>query len=80
VPVIDHRDQYDRPVYRSGFGIGQAVPGGSLPPPPPASIVKSPPSAENTLKPDPVAAYARALKAAQPVRGREPKLGWTVSE
>ncbi|WP_082006302.1 hypothetical protein [Sphingomonas sp. ERG5] len=80
VPVVDHLDQYGRAVSYSGYGIGAAPPIPPRPLPPVPSVVRNRAPVSGTVKPDAAAEYERALKAAQPVRGREPKQGWTVSD
>ena len=63
------------------------VAGAALPLPAPTAIVAPPvfryvppSSSPPTAEVDADARFDRALKAAQPVRGRDPKLGWTISD
>lgn len=93
VAVAHHVDRYGRQVFYSGPGIGAVLPARpislpaqtrlaqsrALPDAPYASIaiVGRTGVAESS---DAQTRYQQALKAAQPVKGREPKLGWTVSD
>ena len=78
VAVVDHLDGYGRAVSYSGFGVGaaSAAPAKHVPPVPATVNSRGPAGAQ---APDSASEFDRALKAAQPVRGREPNQGWTVS-
>jgi hypothetical protein len=90
VPILASRDAFGREVYLSGYGSRRAVDpvaGAALPLPAPTAIVAPPvfryvppSSSPPTAEVDADARFDRALKAAQPVRGRDPKLGWTISD
>jgi hypothetical protein len=124
VPIVDHRDEFGREVFLSGYGTGGVatlVPGGvarshmttivdgkvairegATKPPAPVTAVALPPARSMaTIVPaapvmavqtpaavmrrqtvDPTAddRFKATLKAVQPVRGREPTLGWTISD
>lgn len=120
VPVADHRDEFGREVFLSGFGTGgvaSLVPGGvarsyvttivenrskagagtiapAMPmaapvfvaPARPTVAVASPTSIEGAVAPSnsieraAKRRFENALKANQPVRGRDPKQGWTISD
>lgn len=93
VAIVDHVDADGSQVFLSGYGTGMAsaTPRAAvLPtlPPPPRFVPPPPPSA---VRPRIADASARAttgspttladrLKAAQPVRGRDKTLGWTISD
>ncbi|UVO52065.1 hypothetical protein M0208_16670 [Sphingomonas sp. SUN019] len=120
VPIVDHRDQFGREVFLSGYGTGGVatlLPGGMVRSHvativenrsnsnPAANPRVAPIPALMTAAPERVTAGAatpipvnaavaprgtavpiansrleQALKANQPVRGREPNLGWTISD
>lgn len=78
VAVVDHRDQYRRAVYYSGFAIASATtaaPAAPVPVSKPLPVAPAPASTELS----PSERYDALLRAAQPVHGREAKQGWTVS-
>lgn len=79
VAVVDHRDQYGRSVYYSGFAIASATtatPAAPVPVSKPLPVAPAPVPTEVS----PSERYDALLRAAQPVRGREAKQGWTVSD
>lgn len=92
VPIADHVDEYGRSVIVSGFGIGaaSATPSRSTPAAPTFALVPLPP--RNMIPPRmtmpmrasaparPTTDFQTTLKAAQPIRGSQPKLGWTISD
>lgn len=84
VALADEIDKYGRQVFYSGYGQGRAVPGASVPTPPTAIIGALPATAARAVGPDPDAAATerqkRAMDALRPVRGKEPKQGWTISD
>lgn len=77
VAVADHRDQYGREVFYSGFGVGAASAAAA-----PRQVAMTAPVQPLRVDPRPADAerYEALLRAAQPVRGREPRLGWTVTD
>ncbi len=93
VAIVDHYDEYGRAVSFSGFGVGlaslhphQPIPSVARPVPVTTMAAHIAPlpspsrSAPNVRATDPASRYQQALKAAQPIRGREPKQGWTISD
>ncbi|HEU0045185.1 hypothetical protein [Sphingomonas sp.] len=84
VAVTDHIDRYGRRVIYSGFGAGAVVATARpaarvgavqlVPMPVPMPVLTLP------IEPSASERQAAALRAAQPVRGRETKQGWTVSD
>ncbi|MDQ2893209.1 MAG: hypothetical protein M3R64_09010 [Pseudomonadota bacterium] len=120
VAVVDHRDQFGRQVFLSGYGIGRVAPlsPGALPRSRVMTVVDGRPgvsaaavkpvaptsnSTSATLARQMVAArttassataalafgratvtasdrFEQALKANQPIRGRNPKQGWTIGD
>ncbi|KQS02914.1 hypothetical protein ASG11_00335 [Sphingomonas sp. Leaf357] len=96
VAVAHHVDRYGRQVFYSGPGIGAVLPPRPVPlpaRPDQASLAQSRGSTDAPYASiaivgrtgvaeasDPQTRYKQALDAARPVKGREPRLGWTVSD
>jgi hypothetical protein len=123
VPIVDHRDEFGREVFLSGYGTGgvaSLVPGGQVRsqmmtiidgkleitsaaparaapiPPMPVTLAAAPPRAPiMAARPVPIRdvptaqgsavftashRFQRTLEASRPVRGRDPKQGWTISD
>lgn len=91
VPIVDHLDEYGRAVSFSGFGVGAVATTAARTPPAPQPAAPSPLVGEvrvatvsadsaSTARYDQSVRYEQALKDAQPVRHREPHLGWTISD
>lgn len=92
VPIVDHLDEHGNSVSFSGFGIAAAsvTQGRPISPAPKFALAPLPP--RMTMPPRTTTAtrsivparsstdFETALKAAQPIRGKEPKLGWTISD
>ena len=91
VAIVDHYDRFGRAVTVSGFGTGVAsltlrpAPPATQPVMPTSRSLPSGPLSANRFPaaasaPTAAARYEKALKAAQPVRVREPDQGWTISD
>ncbi|MEG3084980.1 hypothetical protein U1707_15110 [Sphingomonas sp. PB2P12] len=86
VPIVDHVDEHGNWVSYSGFGIGAASATPFRPTPPAPKFALAPLAQRMTTPARPNAPagsttdFDRARKAAQPIRGKEPKLGWTISD